>query len=254
MTFAVVEIPDDFQVSTLPESTAIRELPGPLANRNLASLDVPYPLQSEVAPAANIAQNSNESNGITDATASGEPTFHWLPVVAQWTTILYSAGVVCFLIRLGIALRGGQRLRAISRPMSDSVLLELVRDQAKRIGLRIVPVVAYCERVAVPTVIGVLRPMIFLPATLMTGLSPDEFSAILSHELAHIRRYDLWMNLLQRVIESVLFFHPVIWLLSRRLSAEREICCDDLVVRSGHEPMNYAGALLRRHHKSHSVR
>ena len=52
-----------------------------------------------------------------------------------------------------------------------------------------------------PTVIGVLRPMILLPATLMTGLSPDEFSAILSHELAHIRRYDLWMNLLQRVAD-----------------------------------------------------
>lgn len=63
------------------------------------------------------------------------------------------------------------------------------------------PVVAYCDRVAVPTVIGVLRPMILLPATLMTGLSPDEFSAILSHELAHIRRYDLWMNLLQRVAD-----------------------------------------------------
>ncbi len=96
-----------------------------------------------------------------------------------------------------------------------------------------------------PTVIGVLRPMILLPATLTTGLTTDELSAILSHELAHIRRYDLWMNLLQRIIESLLFFHPVVWFLSHRLSAEREICCDDLVIRSGHQPMNYAGALLR---------
>ncbi len=245
MTFAMVEIPEDFQATALPESTAIPELPGPLANGNLTSLDVPFPKLSAVAPAANIIQDANDTSGITDAPASSEPTFHWLHVVAHWMTILYAAGVFCFLIRLGVALWGGQRLRAISGPMSDSVLLELVRDQAKRIGLRIVPVVAYCERIAVPTVIGVLRPMILLPATLMTGLSPEEFSAIVSHELAHIRRYDLWMNLLQRVIESVLFFHPVVWLLSRRLSAEREICCDDLVVRSGHEPMNYAGALLR---------
>ena len=95
------------------------------------------------------------------------------------------------------------------------------------------------------TVIGMLRPMILLPATLTTGLTTDELSAILSHELAHIRRYDLWMNLLQRIIESLLFFHPVVWFLSHRLSAEREICCDDLVIRSGHQPMNYAGALLR---------
>ncbi len=151
----------------------------------------------------------------------------------------------CFLIRLAIALWGGHRLRAISKPVSDSALLELIRTQAQRIGLKLVPVVAYCERVAVPTVIGVLRPMILLPATLTTGLTTEELSAILSHELAHIRRYDLWMNLLQRIIESLLFFHPVVWYLSRRLSAEREICCDDLVIRSGHQPMNYAGALLR---------
>ena len=79
----------------------------------------------------------------------------------------------------------------------------------------------------------------------MTGLPPDDLAAILRHELAHIRRYDLWMNLLQRVIESLLFFHPVVWLISRRLNAEREECCDDLVVSSGYEPLHYAGALLR---------
>ena len=90
-----------------------------------------------------------------------------------------------------------------------------------------------------------LRPIVLLPASIVTGLSTDEFSAIISHEFAHIRRYDLWMNLLQRLIESLLFFHPVVWLISNRLSVEREICCDDLVVRSGHEAMNYAGALLR---------
>lgn len=79
----------------------------------------------------------------------------------------------------------------------------------------------------------------------MTGLTPDEFAAIISHEFAHVRRYDLWVNLLQRIIESLLFFHPVVWFVSRRLSTEREICCDDLVVRAGCAPMNYAGALLR---------
>ncbi len=69
--------------------------------------------------------------------------------------------------------------------------------------------------------------------TILTGLSTDEFAAILSHELAHIRRYDLWMNLLQRLIESLLFFHPAVWMLSRRVSTEREVCCDDLAVRGG---------------------
>lgn len=256
MTFALVEIPEAFRVAALSEPPAIMETAASPANGNLTSLEMPYPkllpensnTASEivaVTPAAGMPQTPDSTQRFSEATPSGNLFSLWLPVMAQWMTALYAAGVFCFLIRLGVALHGGQRLRAISKPLSDSAFLNLVRDQAKRIGLRMVPVVAYCERVAVPTVIGVLRPMVLLPATLTTGLSLDEFSAILSHELAHIRRYDLWINLLQRVIESLLFFHPVVWFLSRRLSTEREICCDDLVVRSGYEPMNYAGALLR---------
>ena len=136
-------------------------------------------------------------------------------------------------------------MRTPTARVTDAKLLKLIADQAERLKLKCVPVVAYCERVAVPTVLGVLRPMVLLPLPLMTGLTPDDFVAIIRHELAHIRRYDLWMNLLQRVIESLLFFHPIVWFISRRLSAEREVCCDDLVVSSGYKPMQYAGALLR---------
>ena len=169
----------------------------------------------------------------------------WLSRFAPWVFVTYAVGVVCFLLRLAAAMWGGQRLRVNSTLLTNSVLLDSVRAQAKRIGLRSVPVIGYCERVTVPTVIGALRPMILLPGSIMTGLSSDDFAAVLSHELAHIRRYDLWMNLLQRLIESLLFFHPVVWLLSRQVSKEREICCDDLVLLAGHSPMNYAGALLR---------
>ncbi len=136
----------------------------------------------------------------------------WYRMIAAWVTVAYGIGVLCFLLRLSVALWGGHRLRTTSDPLADSALLSLVRDQAQRIGLRLVPVVACCERVAVPTVIGVLRPIVLLPATVMTGLTTDEFSAIVSHEFAHIRRYDLWMNLLQRLIESLLFFHPIVWI------------------------------------------
>ena len=164
---------------------------------------------------------------------------------APWIAVAYVVGVVCFLSRLLTALWGGHRLRTRTAHVTDAKLLKLIADQAGRVRLKCVPVVAYCKRVAVPTVLGVLRPMILLPVPLMTGLTPDDFAAIIRHELAHIRRYDLWMNLLQRVIESLLFFHPVVWFISRRLNAEREVCCDDLVVSSGYEPMRYAGALLR---------
>jgi len=220
--------------------------------------DVPYPV---FTPAVSITQPpvSRETvpstSGAVAARVVNSPTIaevtpfdvnaDWYRMIAMWAMVAYLIGVVCFLLRLSVALWGGHRLRATSVPLADSALLSLVRDQAQRIGLRLVPVVAYCERVAVPTVIGVLRPIVLLPASIVTGLTVEEFAAIISHEFAHIRRYDLWMNLLQRLIESLLFFHPVVWFLSRRLSAEREVCCDDLVVRSGHEAMNYAGALLR---------
>jgi len=164
---------------------------------------------------------------------------------APWIAVAYVVGVACFLLRLSTALWSGHRLRIRTARVTDARLLKLIADQADCVKLKCVPVVAYCERVAVPTVVGVLRPMVLLPMSLMTGLTPDDFAAIIRHELAHVRRYDLWMNLLQRVIESLLFFHPVVWFISRRLSVEREVCCDDLVVSSGYEPMHYAGALLR---------
>jgi beta-lactamase regulating signal transducer with metallopeptidase domain len=254
-TFAAVEVPETWKASSDQHSQESRNsIAVPREASNADSLvDVPYPkldpLQAVSSnDAASVPLDAAAETPATTPVAIDTTTStstEWMPVVVRWIAILYAVGVVCFLVRLAIALWGGHRLRAISKPVSDSALLELIRTQAHRIGLKLVPVVAYCERVAVPTVIGVLRPMILLPATLTTGLTTEELSAILSHEMAHIRRYDLWMNLLQRIIESLLFFHPVVWFLSRRLSAEREICCDDLVIHSGHQPMNYAGALLR---------
>lgn len=168
-----------------------------------------------------------------------------LPSLASIIVIAYLLGVAVFLIRLTLAVWGGQRLRSSSQPLVDSHLLNIVAEQARRVGLRIVPVVALCERVTVPTVVGVVRPMVLIPASIITGLTPDQFATIISHELAHIRRYDLLVTLLQRTIESFFFFHPVVWYLSRRISRHREVCCDDLVVSTGHGPMDYAGALLR---------
>lgn len=165
--------------------------------------------------------------------------------LAPTVAAIYFVGACLFLLRFMAATWGGHRLRIASIPIDDPSLLKLVVNQSRRVGLRLAPTVAYCERVAVPMAVGVLRPVVLLPASIMTGLDPEQFAAIISHELAHIRRYDLMMNLIQRLIESLLFFHPVVWYISRRMSAERESCCDDLVVSSGYDPMHYAGALLQ---------
>jgi hypothetical protein len=97
--------------------------------------------------------------------------------------------------------------------------------------------------VEVPTVIGWLKPVILLPASALSGLNPHQLEAILAHELAHIRRHDYLVNLLQTVVETLLFYHPAVWWLSRRIRAERENCCDDLAVSLCGDPLTLAQAL-----------
>ena len=69
-----------------------------------------------------------------------------------------------------------------------------------------------CERIAAPVLVGILRPIILLPPAAITGWTPDEIEMVLLHELAHVRRWDNLVNLVQRIIESLLFFHPAVWL------------------------------------------
>src|SRR5262249_40520541 len=115
----------------------------------------------------------------------------------------------------------------------------------QKIGLRFVPVVAWCRRVSTPIVVGIVTPMILLPASLAGGLTADQLSALLTHELAPIPRLDLVVNLLPPGIETLLFFHPAVWYLSRQISRERENCCDDCVLAAGWQGTVYADALLR---------
>jgi WD40 repeat protein/beta-lactamase regulating signal transducer with metallopeptidase domain len=159
--------------------------------------------------------------------------------------IAYLAGSLLMLARLAVALHGGRRLRLAATPIPDGPITELVRRQAQQIGLKAVPLVAWCSRISVPVVVGILRPMILLPAALATGFDPSQLEALLTHELAHIRRFDPLVNLLQRLIEVVLFFHPAVWYVSCRVSAERENACDDLVVAAGWPAVSYAQALLQ---------
>ncbi len=95
----------------------------------------------------------------------------------------------------------------------------------------------------VPMAIGWLRPVILLPASTITGLTPEQLRAVLAHELAHIRRYDYLVNILQSVVETVLFYHPAVWWVSRRIRVEREHCCDDMAVAVSGNVLSYARAL-----------
>ena len=99
------------------------------------------------------------------------------------------------------------------------------------------------DRVESPSVIGWLRPVILAPVGVLSGLAPEQVEALLAHELAHVRRHDYLVNVLQGIAESLLFYHPAMWWISNQIRAEREHCCDDLAVAASGDVLVYARAL-----------
>ncbi|MFT5526760.1 MAG: beta-lactamase regulating signal transducer with metallopeptidase domain, partial [Pirellulaceae bacterium] len=206
------------------------------------------PLDLDHGPVVAPAPGGSDALSPRGATTRAEATIFSLPIFIRLSPVVavaYGVGASLFLLRLLLGTWGGHRLRTASKRIDEPSLLQMIAAQSRRVGLKLVPTVAYCERVSVPMVVGVLRPVVLLPVSIVTGLDAEQFAAIISHELAHIRRYDLLMNLIQRLVEALLFFHPVVWYISRKMSVEREVCCDDLVVSSGYDRLDYVGALLR---------
>jgi len=157
---------------------------------------------------------------------------------------LWILGVALFSLRLLREWLGARRLVARSAPAADAM-----QDAARRLGaaLGVQRLVRLLESTAVtvPSVIGFVRPAILLPASTVTGLTPAQLEMILAHELAHIRRHDFLVNLLQAVVETLLFYHPAVWWISRQVRIERENCCDDIAVALCGDPVHYARTLAR---------
>jgi beta-lactamase regulating signal transducer with metallopeptidase domain len=163
----------------------------------------------------------------------------WLPMlVFAWVT-----GVVLLSLRLMSGWLWVQRMKSHGATPAAAAWAHLGARLSRR--LHIVRHVRLLEStmVDVPTVIGWIKPVILLPASALSGLTAQQLEAILAHELAHVRRHDYLVNLLQTLVETLLFYHPAVWWLSRRIRAERENCCDDLAVSLCGDPYTYATAL-----------
>jgi len=165
--------------------------------------------------------------------------------ITPYATSLYVVGVTFMFLRLFAAVYGGQRLRTAANVITKDPIASFASRHVCQWKWRFTPIVACCERITVPIVVGVVKPAILLPAAIATQLTPEQLEAVVLHELAHIRRYDHLCLLVQRSIEAVLFFHPAVWLVSRIVSRERENCCDDFVLRCGSDPCCYAESLVR---------
>jgi beta-lactamase regulating signal transducer with metallopeptidase domain len=116
-----------------------------------------------------------------------------------------------------------------TRPAAPEMLV-LARRVAGRLALERVVRLLESTAVAVPVTVGWIKPVVLLPAAALSGLSPAQVEALVAHELAHIRRHDYLVNLVQSAVETLLFYHPAVWWTSRQVRIEREHCCDDLAV------------------------
>ena len=160
-----------------------------------------------------------------------------------WLVQAWLLGVAFFSLRRA----GGFFLLERKRRRQSSVVservLEICYTLQDRLGLDRAIQYCECKWLQAPAVIGWFRPIVFLPASALTGLSEDQLQAVIAHELAHIRRFDAFVNVFQVCVETLLFYHPAVWWLNKSIRAEREHCCDETAVSVCGNAVEYARAL-----------
>jgi bla regulator protein BlaR1 len=163
----------------------------------------------------------------------------YLPYISAF----YSTGL---LLQVGRLIIRRQQLNRLKKSvLEDSVLTQQVKELARQLGVRKPPKAGLSKFTTTPCIAGYLQPIVFMPIAAYTYLSVDEVKALLLHELAHIKRNDYVVNLIQQAILTILFFNPMVWLINRSINNEREKSCDDIVVQHTGQPLLYAQTLVK---------
>ncbi len=203
---------------------------------------------------SSVSQESLSSQSISSSLSQGNATMTQsvtassLPTLLQrlqalqgtWQTFinehidfmvaLWFCGVVVFLGKLFLSTWYVRRLRTEGVQPLPEVWQRTVQSIAEKIALSTTVEVVESTLARVPMTIGILKPMILFPVGMIAGLTPQQVEAILAHEMAHILRRDFAVNIVQSIVESILFYHPAVWWLSGIFNQEREHCCDDIAL------------------------
>ena len=159
--------------------------------------------------------------------------------------MLWLAGVLILSIRLGVSWWRVQTMARRSTADAGDVLQRAAKRLAQSLGLTRPVRIVMSSAVDVPSVVGWLRPMVLIAMSSVSGLTAEQLEMVLAHELAHIRRHDFLVNAMQSVVETLMFYNPAVWWISREIRIERENCCDDLAVAVCGDPVAYARALAQ---------
>lgn len=164
----------------------------------------------------------------------------WASYVFAGWALTAAAG----LVRIAVGLWHLHTLRKSCVPLDIASLNpELQRTVQASSGARTVRICT-SDLVSAPTAIGFIKPAVVIPGWLMKELPAAELQQVLLHELAHLRRWDDWTNLVQKIVKAILFFHPAVWWVEPRISLEREMACDDAVLAETANPHAYARCLV----------
>jgi beta-lactamase regulating signal transducer with metallopeptidase domain/uncharacterized coiled-coil DUF342 family protein len=179
-----------------------------------------------------IVSASAATSGWRDTLSAQMPA-----IVAAW-----SAGALLLALRLLLGCRWVGRLRSRAG-LPNSFWQGRFDELAVRVGLRAPVPLRLSDAIDSPVAAGWWRPVVLVPAALLASMPVELLEALLAHELAHVRRRDYLVNLMQGAVETLLFYHPVVWWLSRRVRIEREQVADDLASRALGDPRQLARAL-----------
>lgn len=154
----------------------------------------------------------------------------WINRHIDQVAVLWILGVAFLLGRMSLGLIFIEKLKKTSLPLVNEKAMELMGRIRSRMGISGGILLAETREITTPVTVGWIKPMILFPVGMLSGLSVPHLEAILAHELAHIKRNDYLVNILQSFAEVLFFFNPFVWILSSRIRAERENCCDDRAV------------------------
>ena len=160
-----------------------------------------------------------------------------------WVARAWLVGVAALALRIVFGLLVLEYLRRRNLVTLPAPLVAKFTALQQRLGIRRFIRYCECQRVRVPAVIGFFRPVVLIPVRALTGLSIEQLEAVVAHELGHIKRFDVAVNFVQVIAETLFFFHPAVWWLNKRIRADREDCCDDVAVAMSGGSVGYAKAL-----------
>jgi beta-lactamase regulating signal transducer with metallopeptidase domain len=163
-------------------------------------------------------------------------------VAAVAVVTAWALGVLLLSVRLTGGWILARRLVAGAAMPAAADVHAVAAVVARRLGLTRAVRVVESPAVSVPMLVGWARPVVLFPASALSGLSAEQVEALIAHELAHVRRHDYLVNILQSLVDTLLFYHPAVWFVSREVREAREQCCDDLAIGVC-DPVVYASAL-----------